>query len=72
MQQQTKLMGLQKCNIIQSNSGTTYNLTNRKYTLFHFFSKKLSLLPESRQIEQPYMQLVLDVYPSHEMKTTLS
>jgi len=36
MQQQTELMGLQKFKIMQSDSGATHNLTNRKHALLHF------------------------------------
>ena len=36
MYQQTELMGLQTCKIMQSDSGTTHNLTNKKHVLLHF------------------------------------
>ena len=43
MQNQTKLMGLQKYKIMQSDGGATHNLTNRKHALIQ--SKHIPPLP---------------------------
>jgi len=43
MRQQIALFGLQQCEIIQSDSGTTHNITDKKDSLMHF--KSITPLP---------------------------